>query len=188
MKNIFALLFVAFLSINSHAEDHGRFGINAGLGLPFLIQAGLNFYVTENFGIDLSYGQLDITSGQAKARLSMPYVLAKWHPLGGAWYIGGGLGRENMTATAEDSGQKAEIKVEANTGVAQIGWMWGSGNGGGLWFGLDVSYIVPFGASQKITSTLPVTDQDYIDAKDAADKFGETSYMNFTFAKIGYLF
>jgi hypothetical protein len=54
---------------------------------------------------------------------------------------------------------------------------------------MDIGYVIPSGADVKISSGgVPTTDPSYIDAVDAADKFGKTAYPNFTFARFGWLF
>lgn len=183
-------VFVSF----AHAEGgggggHGTFGINGGLGIPFLTQAGVNIYFTDNVGLDVDYGLLSIKSGETKLELNMPSAMLKWHPMAGNFYVAGGVGQETLTATATSamSNQTAEIKVTAMTAIAKVGWMWGANNGG-LWFGMDISYIAPSGAKTTINSTLPATSQEYKDAQADADKFGKSSYMNFTFARLGFLF
>jgi hypothetical protein len=179
-----------FLSAFAHAAGgHGRFGLNAGLGIPFLTQGGVNMYFSDNVGLDIDYGILSITSGQSKTSLSMPSALLKWHPFSGSFFIGAGVGQETLDSKATDvtTSETAEIKVTAMTAIGKLGWMWGSQDGG-LWFGLDLSFISPSGAKTTITSDLPTTNSAYQDAQTQADKFGKTSYTNITFARLGFLF
>ena len=173
-----------------HAEGgHGTFGLNVGVGLPLLAEGGLNVYFGPDLGLDIDYGQIEISSGEAKAKLSLPAVLVKYHPFSGNYFIAAGVGRSTIDATGTDaqSGQTAEVKTDSTAVVAKTGWMWGANNGG-LWFGMDLEYVAPLSSTTTITSALPPTDPAYRDAKDNADKYGKQSYFNITLARIGYLF
>lgn len=183
---IFAILFSG--SIAQAASSRGSFGVNAGFGIPYVGQLGVNTYLTENLGIDVGFNALTLTSGQAKLSLVMPEVLLKWHPFGGAFFIAGGLGQETLTAKSENSnGDFAEIKVTALTAIGKLGWMWFA-HDGGFWFGADLSFINPMSPNSKVSTNVSPTDQDYTDALNVANKFGEKSYLNITIIRLGYLF
>lgn len=186
------VLLIAILSLTQISLAKGGrqgLGLQAGFGVPFVTQGGLTYYFSENVGLDLGYNMLDLTVGDAKAKLTMPEIVLKWHPFSGAFFLGAGAGQEKLEATATDAATSLQAKAEvtATTGIAKLGWMWGSGDGG-LWFGMDAAYIVPSGGDVKITSPLPSTDQAYKDVEDAGKKFGKTSYMNLTFARLGFIF
>lgn len=178
-----------FIGSSAHAASKGGFGLHVGVGVPFLSQAGFDYQMSDKFGLSLGYNMLDLSVGDAKSKLSMPELLLRYHPFSGSFYLAAGVGQEtlNVSATAT-GGAKAEIDVKATTTIVKTGWMWGAGDGG-IWFGMDVSFISPSGAEQTITAPgVPTSDQAYIDALDAAKKFGETAYTNITFARLGYLF
>ncbi|MES2854981.1 MAG: hypothetical protein V4692_03910 [Bdellovibrionota bacterium] len=170
-------------------ESRQGFGLNLALGFPFLTQAGVDIYLFDNLGLSLGYGNFNAKFGGSTIDLVMPEVILKWHPFGGVFFMGGGVGEEKLVSKATDStsGQTAEIKVTAMTAIAKIGWMWGSNNGG-FWYGLDLSYIRPSGAKTEITSSLPTTNETYKEVQDQAKRFGEMAYGNFTFARLGWMF
>lgn len=167
----------------------GGVGINAGFGLPYVSQYGVDIAFSDKFGLALGYNNLSLTVGVTGVTLTMPELLLTWRPFSGAFFIGVGAGQEDMKATATDAttSQTAEIAVKASTSIAKLGWMWGRGDKG-LWFGMDVSYISPSGATTTITTALPATDPAYQDAQTQAEKFGSTAYTNITFARLGYMF
>lgn len=170
-------------------SSRGMFGLNVGVGLPFLQQAGANFYFTDHFGLDLGYNKFNLTVDSASVDLTVPELVAKWHPFGGAFFIGGGVGQESFKAVGSDAltGQTAEISVKATTMIGKLGWMWGSNNGG-FWYGMDFAFYSPSSPETTIVSILPSTDPAYVDAQEQADKFGKTSFTNLTFARFGWLF
>lgn len=173
-----------------HAAGSGGFGLSVGLGSPFLTQAGLNYKMSDRVGFSLGYNLLDLSLGTAGVKLAMPELLVHYHPFMGSYFVALGVGQETLDVTASDltTGYKTAVNVTAMTGIVKTGWMWGIGNNG-FWFGVDASYIMPSGATQSITAPgVPTTDPSYQDALDAAKKFGETAYMNITFARMGWIF
>lgn len=191
MKNlVLSVCFVGCLvSSKSQAASGSGFGINVGLGVPFVTQAGVNYTFSDQWSMSFGYNLLSIDVGTAKAELSMPELLVHWHPFSGSFFAAAGLGSETMSTSATDAttGQKAEIKVVATATVLKLGWMWGASDGG-FWYGIDMSMISPSSPKTTITSALPTTNEAYIDAEDAADKFGSTAFTNLTFFRLGYLF
>jgi hypothetical protein len=190
LKYLTALI-VMLLSFASHAES-GRqgFGLNVASGIPFLAQAGAHFYFSNNLSISGGYNLLDLKSGEAQVKLAMPEVMVNYHPFSGVFFVGAGLGKESLEISATESTSSNEIKleVEANTTILKLGWMWGSNNGG-FWYGLDLAYIIPSSPKTTITAPgVPTSDPNYQDAIEAGEKFADTSYINFTFARFGWLF
>lgn len=186
---IFAL-FIAFTAFNAQAAPTNSFGLNVGIGLPFLGQVGAHYYFSENLNLSAGYNHLNLDVGDASAKLTMPEILLNYHPFAGSFFIGAGIGTESLEVTATDSAtsQQAKATVDAITTIIKTGWMWGASDGG-FWFGMDISYIMPSSPDTTITAPgVPPTSQAYIDTLDAADKFGETSYVNITFARLGWLF
>lgn len=192
MVSIFRLLVLAVTFSCSLAYAKGGrqgFGLHAGIGLPFVQQAGVNYYFTNDLGLDIGYNILDLSIGDSKVTLSMPEVLLKWHPFKGSFFVGAGLGQEKLSVKATDlaTGEAAKLDIEATTTIAKLGWMWGSNNGG-FWFGVDASYIVPSGAKTTVTSSLPPTHPSYVDVVEQGDKFGKMAFTNITFARLGWIF
>ncbi len=186
----FLLPLFLLLSLNANAKDSSGFGLSVGSGIPYLGQGGVHFRLSEKITFYGGYNILSLSTGSAKAELTMPEVLVQYHPFSGSFFVGGGLGQEALVATAQDadSGQEVRAEVNATTAIAKLGWMWGASNGG-FWFGIDVSYVIPMSPETTITAPgVPQNDPDYQDVEDAANRFGETSYFNFTFARLGYIF
>ncbi len=170
----------------------GNFGVNIGAGIPFVTQAGVSYQFNDKFAISLGYGRLDLDVDTAGVELTMPEVMFYYHPFSGAFYLGAGIGSETLEATATDSGSGNSItaEVDATTTIARLGWKWGIANGG-FWYGMDVSYIMPSGGETEITSNtggLPSSNAAYQDVIEAGDEFGETSYVNITLIRLGYIF
>lgn len=185
------LSILLFGPLSQAASSGGGFGVNVGSGLPFLTQAGINYMPSQRFSFNVGYNSLSVDVGLSKAELTMPEFDIYFHPFSGAFFIGVGAGQESLTINSSDITGSASVKldVKAMTTVAKLGWMWGADNGG-FWFGVDASYIIPSGAKTTITTSgsIATTDQAYLDALDASDKFGETAYINITFARLGWLF
>lgn len=173
----------------SSGSGHGTFGLNVGTGVPFTTEGGLNIYFTDNFGLDIDYGTVSYNLGIASGKFSMPSVVLKWHPFGGAFFLGAGAGQESVSVTAYNpAGEYITVKADATAPVAKIGWMWGA-TGGGLWFGIDYTYIgSTSGDGTATTNITNPNDQAFADAADAVKKFTKDGSGNFTFARIGYLF
>jgi hypothetical protein len=56
-------------------------------------------------------------------------------------------------------------------------------------FTLTVAYIIPSGGDIDIEANgVSTSSQEYQDVQDAGETFVDTSYLNITFARLGYLF
>ena len=158
------------------ASSTTGFGISAGAGIPFLGQVGANYKFSDNLSFYAGYNILSLDVDSAKAELTMPEVGVFYHPFSGSFFLGLGVGQESLEVSATDATTNQEVKaeVDALTGIAKLGWMWGVTNGV-FWFGVDLAYIQPFNSDVTITAPgVPTTDPDYQDVVDAADRFGET--------------
>ena len=164
-------------------------GLNAGLGVPFVSQFGLNVTMGPKWTLNLMQNTLDLSIGDAKTKLTMPELSVNWHPFAGSFFIGLGVGQEKLEVTASDAfGNNASAEATATTTIAKLGWMWGKADGG-VWFGMDLAFISPSGGEVEIdVNGLSTTSQEYQDLVDSGEKFAETAYMNITFARLGYLF
>jgi len=188
MKKITLLLLICLFLI---PVARANVGIHTGFGVPYVTQFGINYSVGSQWTFNAQYNNLDLSVGDAEAELKMPEFGVQWHPFIGAFYIGLGMGQQSLKVSASDSqtGEKAEVDVSSVTTITKLGWMWGKADGG-FWFGMDLAYIIPSGSSVdvKASAGLPTTSQEYQDVKDAGERFGETAYLNITFARFGYLF
>jgi len=174
-----------------HAEAGGGagFGINLGVGIPFITQAGVNYQISDRFGVSAGYNLLDLDVDEASAKLSMPEVIFNYHPFQGSFFLGAGLGKEDFEVTAiANGGINIKAEVDATTTIFKLGWMWGAADGG-FWYGVDVSYITPSSPTVKITAPgVPESDPNYMDVVEAVDKLGRSSYPNITAIRLGYMF
>lgn len=185
-KLIVSVFAVLVLMPSAKAE----IGINAGIGVPFVSQYGVDLTMGPSWTISASYNILSLESDTASISLSMPQVLLNWHPFAGAFYIGVGVGKETLEVEATDelSGASARAEVNANTALARVGWMWGKANGS-FWFGMDATYVSPSGGDVDVeTVGFTATDEEYQDVLKAGEDFGNTAYLNITFARFGWLF
>ncbi|MBX2986282.1 MAG: hypothetical protein KF802_00150 [Bdellovibrionaceae bacterium] len=187
-------LVAAFLTVGGSlaqaASGKGGFGFNVGMGLPYTQQAGLNYQFSERFGVAVGYNLFDFSIDKSGLKLSMPELMFNYHPFAGSFFIGLGAGQEKLEVVSTDTVANKSLKIEvsAMTTILKTGWMWGLANGG-FWFGMDVAYVKPGSSDPTVTSTgFTPTDQQYLDAIDAAKKFGETAYTNITFARLGWIF
>lgn len=185
-------LFAILFSTSAHAEEsaEGAFGVNVGIGLPYLGQLGANYTISSQLRISAVYNILDLTVDEAEAKLVMPEIFVTYHPFSGSFFLGAGLGREKLEVTATETSGSNQVRAEvtASTAIAKLGWMWGAQDKG-FWFGVDLAYIIPMNAKNTLTAPgVPTTDPNYQDVVDAMDKFGETAYFNITIARLGYIF
>jgi hypothetical protein len=185
-------LFAILLSTSAHAQEDvdSGFGVNVGIGLPFLGQIGANYTFSSQLRISAVYNILDISIDEADAKLVMPEIFVTYHPFSGSFFLGVGLGREKLEVTATESLGTNQVRAEvtANTAIAKLGWMWGAQDKG-FWFGVDLAYIIPMNAKNTLTAPgVPTTDPNYQDVVEAMDEFGDTPYLNITIARLGYIF
>ena len=186
--SIIKKILIAMVFMGSAA--HASVGVYVGAGVPFLGQAGLNYKMSDTFSFSAGYNMLDLSSGDASVVLSMPELMVNYHPFSGSFFLGAGVGQNNLEVSATEltTGYKAEAEVSSLATIVKAGWMWGIDDGG-FWFGVDTAFISP--SSSDITITAPnlaKTSQEYKDVEEAAEKYGETAFPNVTFARIGYLF
>jgi hypothetical protein len=189
MKSFFlAILLLGISYVVSKAN--ADIGLSAGLGVPYVSQFDVNATLGQNFSINLGHNALALSSGLAKLTLTMPELMFNWHPFAGSFFIGLGAGYQSLKASATDSSTNLTASAEVNsmTTIAQLGWMWGKADGG-FWMGMDLAFISPASSEVKIVAPgLTANDKEYKDVEKAAKDFGELSYINFTFLRLGYLF
>ena len=188
MKNFYlVILSCTFLISNAYSAV----GPHVGLGLPYVSQAGLNLTMGPNWTANVQYNLLDLSIGDAKTELNMMEVGVQWHPFSGAFFVGLGVGQQNLEVSATDalSDVTVSAEVSSTTTIAKLGWMWGKADDG-LWFGMDIAFISPSSSDVDIETSgaISTTSDTFKDVEEAGETFGETSYANITFARLGYLF
>jgi len=187
MNYVLRMLVFVTLSFSAHYANAGL-GINLGIGLPFVQQYGLDYKMSDKFSAEVLVNGLDLSLGEAGVEMSKTEIGLKYHPFGGAFFLGLAYGNFNTTATATQSGNQVEAKVEGSALTTKLGWMWGVANDG-FYFGMDIGYQSPMGTSTDIDAGgVPTSSEEYQDAKEAAEKYGESGTVNLTFFRIGYLF
>lgn len=190
IQKIKLILVVFSFSLISKTAFGSNYGINFGLGLPYLTQFGVNYVdLSNNYSAEARLNFITLSAGIASVRLTKPEINAKWHPFAGAFFIGMGLGRQFATATATEptTGADAKYTVRSDVVTTTLGWLWGLTEPG-FYGGFDLSYQNPYNVTTIITSDVPVDDEAFTDAKDAGEKFGELGLPLVTFLRIGYLF
>lgn len=198
MKLLLITLFTLTSSLAS-AAGGSMFGFNAGFGLPYLSQFGVNYvHSSHQFSAELSYNTFGISVGSVGVGMSKAEVSLRWHPFGGSYFVGAGLGKQTMYAKGTEiiSGQSVETKIDvsSNALTPMMGWMWGMGDGG-FYAGLDFGFQNPSGAVATITTNAdasiqatPEYQQLITETADQSKKYGETGFVTLTFLRLGYLF
>lgn len=195
--NFLKIISITFLICGNAFAEEGeatasgqQYGFNLGIGLPYIGQVGVNYRLNAKWAVSAGYNLLKLDVDEATAELEMPEIFFQYYPWAGSFFIGAGLGKESLEVTAKEQldGDPISIEVDAMTTIAKLGWTWGTGNGG-FWYGVDMAYIMP--NSPDVTTNAPgvlTSDPNYQDAIEAAEDFGETSYPNITFIRVGYIF
>lgn len=175
------------------------FGLNASLGLPHPLNIGLDYiHSSKIFSVGLAAGSFSLKQDGAEVGIGNSDVALRWHPFMGSFYIGALLGQQKIVGkkTETISGQSitAEIEIKSGYTTPVLGWMWGSSNGG-FFAGMELGYQSPSGVKSSLTTNADNTikaTQEYKDlekdARDAADKIGNTSLPHIALLKIGWLF
>lgn len=193
MTRKWLVVFTLLMGSSAFGAGGTMFGLYGGSGIPYLTQFGLNYVSSSHmFSVDLSYNSLSLTSGLASVSMTKPEVLLKYHPWGGSFFVGVGLGQTTFSGEATDltTSLKVKAEVKATSITPTIGWMWGMGDGG-LYYGLDVGYQTlssPKTTFTYDTSSITTTDTAYTDVSKQVTDVGEASLPLFSFIKLGYLF
>lgn len=116
------------------------FGLSAGVGAPFVSQYAVDVSFGSNWGMSLSQNALSAESGEASVDLSSNVAIVNWHIFSGSFYIGLGIGQEELEVSAKESSSSlvASASVTTNSLLGRLGWMWGKADAG-FWFGADIS-------------------------------------------------
>jgi hypothetical protein len=190
MKLLRSGFVLAMLIGMTQAASARGLSVSFGAGVPFINQFGLHYSLSDKMTVYAGYTNLSADLGTAQAEMTLPEVGLQYHPFGGAFFLGLGAGSVSLESSAVDAVTllKASIEVTATAAIGKMGWMWGAADGG-LWFGIDLSYISPSGPKSTITAPgVSTTSQAYLDAESAADKFGTTAFPGLTFLRLGYFF
>ena len=185
------IILLAFFLCFSPRTFAGNYGLNIGLGVPYLTQFGINYVdLPKNLSAEVRLNFFfTISAGIASVRLTKPEVNVKWHPFTSSFFLGIGLGHQIATATATEPSSGAGVKYSVSSSVATttLGWLWGISDVG-LFGGVDVSYQNPYHVYTTIDTAIPADDTAYTDAREAGEKFGNLGLPLITLIRIGYLY
>lgn len=198
MKKLAAALFILLgLAIKPSAE--AAFGFNAGFGLPYVSQFGLNYLHSSNrFSVDVNHGSFNLDVDIVALSLTKTELVVKWHPFAGSFYLGAGIGSQALSSKATQTvlteEVEAEIKITSSTLTPVLGWMWGASNGGffaGMEFGMQTHQSPKTTLTTNADASIQ-TNAEYMeleaDIREQGEKYGEASVTVMTLLKIGYLF
>lgn len=192
------MLFVSSFSF----AGGSMYGANFGMGIPYLSQVGLNYiHPSKYFSSELSYNRFNMSvedGSTLTVDLTKIEFALRWHPFAGSFYVGVGVGNQTLVVKATEfilaNTVESKAEVKSNLITPQFGWLWGMSDGG-LFGGIDFSLHSPSSPKTTFTTNADSTEQATQayqdlerDVNEEGDKFGETSYISFTFLRIGYLF
>ena len=191
------------------------YGFHADLNVPHILNYGVDFWnSSRTISVAASFGGYS-QSGVGKSgtdtgfdlKISNYEMALRYHPFQSAFYMGAILGQHTLTvektATYTYLGQSRTTtitgKINASYVTPHIGWLWKAD--GGFTFGMDLGYLVPFGATKSIDEGSIKNDplygnissqSDYIDNRksldDQADKYGKTGLPFIALLRFGWLF
>ncbi|MFK8137855.1 MAG: hypothetical protein AB8E15_05805 [Bdellovibrionales bacterium] len=189
MKKLIFTIFFSSLAFASTLKAEGM-GLHFGVGLPYASQYGFDHTLSDTWSYSIGYNSISASFDTASVALTLPEVVFKYHPFKGSFFLGAGLGQSSLEVTAFDTASSTTVAgaVDSLAVVVDLGWMWGKGDGG-LWFGMDLSYVLPMSADPSIDAGSALTSSTaYQDVESQLQTFGETAYINITFFRLGYLF
>jgi hypothetical protein len=209
------LLIAALLGVADARADGSFNGIALSANFPHPIWLDWHHQFEPIWSGSIGFGGLGLpihsSSGlDGRFGVSALDIRARWHPWGGAFFLGMILGGQSLYANVSQvfpvSGYgNITGKVSANVGspylTPHFGWFWIFGSGFSL--GLEAGYQFPLGAK----TTIDITSSDpnvnsYItqiqatsqykqaeaDVQQIGDKFGKLPLPYFTALRIGWMF
>lgn len=194
---IFLLSFLS--SFQAWSASGNLYGLNVATGLPYLSQAGFNFvHSSKKVSFEVGYRSVNVVILDVNVALKKPEVSARWHPFSGSFFLGLGLGQQDLSASSDStiSGQsiEAQVSIKSTVITPHLGWMWGAGDGG-FFGGLDFGYQLPSNPKTTLSTNADSIIQatpDYQDLYEAVNDqgkiLGQIGIPTVTLLKIGYLF
>lgn len=175
-------------------RDHA-YGVNAGLGIPRLGNAGFSFLSSSHtLSAELGFGYIDGKSGSTELRASNVDAALRYHPWDSPFFVGAAVGDQKLKgeSSGDVNGQQVAGTVDIHTTYVtpQFGWLWG-GWDKGFFTQLNLGWQHPMNADVSYTTTATNTAtpeyQDFErDVRDAARKIGEDG-LPAVMIKIGWL-
>lgn len=199
-KNIVAVLFAGAMLLTastSHAEEKGplgdfRVGATAGLGLPSPISGQLLGKYKNIVGLNAEYGFLpQLSLGSVQVSQHMADFSVHLYPFKGAFFVGLGLGFQNLTASSQVTQQGVTGTAQASVDTVFISPRLGFLHrfDFGLAIGMDVGVQLPVSGSTTFSGQsggvqLPVPK----DASDVTDTIRKTPVPILHLLQLGYVF
>lgn len=197
----------------------GPLGVSVSAELPHPLGVSLEARPIPEFSGSLSFGGLPTisvtpsgASGPVSGSILSPNVHLRWHPFGGAFFLGTAMGYQNISgSTTQDIAITSPITANVPTTVElslknlfltpHLGWLWGM-NSSGMFGGLEFGVQRPFSPSSELS--ISVTDPTYAayvsdiqatsqyqravsDVEGAIDRLGRISLPYFAM-RIGWMF
>ena len=169
------------------------------VGFPTLARGGIETRFLGFGGFAIDYGILpQFSISNIKLALNSFRVVAKLYPFQGAFYVGGGFGSQAFAGETDTtiSGVPINIKVNIASTILtpQIGWLWGSQNGG-FFYGMELGAQVVLSSSVAVeTNALAAIKalSAYTDAENSIKTQGttlaQTTLPFVSMIQFGYLF
>ncbi len=170
----------------------------SALGLPSPFRAGIEAKWDNSYGIGFDVGAFPVTSMQdTKVKIASYVGTARYYPWRGPFYLGLGVGTQNLTGSRTQAFSGADYTVtlgmDSVVVVPQVGWRWVYQSG--FFLGVEAGLQVAVSSQQSVTSDAPsivkelATYQDMESfARKQADVLGKIPLPHFAVLQVGYFF
>lgn len=167
-------------------------------GFPSPFRFGIDARGYNYFGMGLDYGFLPTLDFSAvKIKYNSWRVLGRFFPFQGAFFLGVGFGKQNLTGSSSNTVQTAAVSysIELSTTILtpHLGWRWTGQSG--LFFGMEFGLQLASSSTSTFSSDAATAlqgDATFLAEKakieDEARKLGNTTLPHFALLQIGYLF
>lgn len=139
-------------------EHFYRGGPSAALGVPVPASVGLEVLAGRSFSAELAFGDSmgSFHSGDVKfvGRIRHVKIGIRFHPSGGAFFIGVGGGRRELRLSAEyqtSTGRTAFVTYESRTIYVSPSFGWLKEFDSGLVLGVELGALVPVSSRYRVT-------------------------------------
>ena len=174
-------------------------GPSLGIGLPHVINVGLESRYRQQLGLAANYGFIPgiAISGTTVAMNSYD-LRFRWFIFKKSFFVGAAYGVQNLTASTTQKLQG--IPVNANVDISttyfspHLGWrwQWASGFFTGMDLGVQIACATNTSVSTDVTNALVLASDDYQkvvkQVTDQGNDLGRTRLPFATLFEIGYLF
>ena len=175
-----------------------KLGPSLSVGVPRLIQPGVDAKFFDRFGLGASYGLIPQFSFKStEVKLHAFEVHVAWFPYRQAFHLGGVLGRQTLTGirTQDVDGLPVTGQLDINTLYfsPEVGWRWERPSG--FFWGLDLGWQIPISVTSVFTSSVTdpavIQSSEYQDLQstvtEAGDNLGREKLPTFRLS-VGWMF